>query len=207
MAFRILIADLIHEEAQHLLASRPGCEVVVATGLSEPELIERIGDFDGIIVRSRTQVTAPVIAAGARLKAIGRAGNVPRISAEQLGRTRPYRQLAYALGRAIAALVPEPITAFELGLLGRAAELDPRPITSEALVGLLEKRFAVPVNHVNAMQLAHRQGINVRETRTEESHEYISLVELRATSQLGTTSVAGTLLGESRPRLVRIDEL
>ena len=72
---RILIADPIHEKARSLLASRPGFEVAVATGLNETELVERIGDYDGIIVRSKTRVTAAVVSAGHhRLKAIGRAG-------------------------------------------------------------------------------------------------------------------------------------
>ena len=48
--------------------------MAVATGLNEAELIERIGDYDGIIVRSKTRVTAPVVAAGHKLKVIGRAG-------------------------------------------------------------------------------------------------------------------------------------
>ncbi len=38
------------------------------------ELIEKIGQYDGIIVRSATKVTREVIDAGQKLKAIGRAG-------------------------------------------------------------------------------------------------------------------------------------
>ena len=441
---RILIADSIHEQAQSLLASRPGFEVAVATGLSEAELTGRIGDYDGIIVRSKTRITSAAISAGQRLKVIGRAGigvdnidvaaatergivvlntpdanatttaelalahllslsrhlpqadrsvragewqpakfvgselagksvgvigfgtigrifarrclalkmqvlahdpfvtpevieqagpesvtldallaradyvslhcpltedtrnlicterlmqmkpgarlincargalvdeaalcealqsghlagaaldvyaqepprdspllgldnvvltphlgastkeaqqavsvkiaeamaaffttgeasgavNLPRISAEQLGRIRPYQRLAHALGGFIAAITPDPITELEVGLFGRAAELDPRPITSQALVGLLDKRLAVLVNQVNAAQLAQRQGIAVRETRSEVTQDYIALVEVRATTTSGATSVAGTLLGERLPRLVRVD--
>src|SRR4030095_6267596 len=71
---RILIADPIHEQAQKLLASRPGFEVVVATGVNEAEWAERIGGYDAIIVRSKTRITAPIIAAGQKLKVIGRAG-------------------------------------------------------------------------------------------------------------------------------------
>ena len=132
--------------------------------------------------------------------------NLPRIPAEQLARTRPYQHLAHALGGFVAAITPDPITELEVGLFGRAAELDPRPITSQALVGLLDKRLAVTVNQVNAAQLAQRQGIAVRETRSNATHDYIALVELRATTAAGTTRVAGTLLGERLPRLVRIDE-
>src|ERR671918_3113286 len=71
---RLLIADPIHEQAKRLLASRPGLYVAVATALSEEQLTECIGDYDGIIVRSKTRVTASIISAGRRLKVIGRAG-------------------------------------------------------------------------------------------------------------------------------------
>src|SRR5262249_23180992 len=91
--------------------------------------------------------------------------NLPRISAEQLTRMQPYQHLAHALGAFVAAIALGPIAELEIGLLGRAAELDPRPITSHALVGLLDKRLATTVNQVNAAQLAKRQGIAVRETR------------------------------------------
>ena len=132
--------------------------------------------------------------------------NLPRIPAEQLTRMRPYQRLAHALGGFVAAITPGPITELEVGLFGRAAELDPRPITSHVLVGLLDKRLAATVNQVNAAQLAQRQGIAVRETRSDATHDYIALVEVRATTTAGSTSAAGTLLGERLPRLVRIDE-
>ncbi|MCZ7593592.1 MAG: hypothetical protein M5U16_00755 [Hyphomicrobium sp.] len=57
-----------------LLASTPGLAVDVATGLDEGALCQRIGDYDALIVRSKTRVTAPVIAAGKKLRVIGRAG-------------------------------------------------------------------------------------------------------------------------------------
>ena len=72
--YRILIADPIHEQARNLLTSRPGFEVAIATGLNEAELAERIGTYDGIIIRSKTRLTAPLVAAGQKLKVIGRAG-------------------------------------------------------------------------------------------------------------------------------------
>ena len=74
LAPRILIADPIHEEGRTLLASRPGFVVDVAMQLDESSLCKRIADYDALIVRSKTRVTAAVIAAGEKLKIIGRAG-------------------------------------------------------------------------------------------------------------------------------------
>src|SRR5438046_8794711 len=49
-------------------------EVSVQIGLSEAELIDIIPEFSGIVVRSQTKVTAPIVNAGARLRVVGRAG-------------------------------------------------------------------------------------------------------------------------------------
>jgi len=44
------------------------------TGLSEEELINIIGEYEGMVVRSATQVTASVLEAGSKLRIVGRAG-------------------------------------------------------------------------------------------------------------------------------------
>jgi len=49
-------------------------DVDVLTDLSKQELLEIIGGYDALVVRSQTQVDADVIAAGKRLKVIARAG-------------------------------------------------------------------------------------------------------------------------------------
>lgn len=131
--------------------------------------------------------------------------NLPRISSEQFGRTRPYQELAQALGRLVASLTDGPISELVVRLFGGVAELDARPITAEALVGLLNKRLAGPVNRVNAAHLAAAQGIEVRESRSDQARDYVSLVEVSAVTKTATTTVAGTLLGGRLPRLVRID--
>jgi D-3-phosphoglycerate dehydrogenase len=69
---RILVADPIAEEG--IDALRAHAEVDVKTGLKRDELINIIGDYDAVIVRSETKITADVIQAGKRLQAIGRAG-------------------------------------------------------------------------------------------------------------------------------------
>lgn len=149
---------------------------------------------------------AELIAAFLETGAVQGAVNMPRIASEQLIRARPYQQLARALGRLLSALVDGPIAEFEVALFGRIADIDPRLITAGALVGLLDRRLAIPVNEVNATALAQRQGIAVREVRSEEARDYLSLVELRARTGETLTSVGGTLLGESHPRLVCIDD-
>ncbi len=73
--FKILIADKLGADGVDLLKAAPDVAVDVETGLSEDELVDRIGDYDALVIRSGTQVTAPVLQAGAgTLKVVGRAG-------------------------------------------------------------------------------------------------------------------------------------
>jgi D-3-phosphoglycerate dehydrogenase len=72
MKYRVLVSDSLAEEGIKLL--RDECEVDVNTDLTNDELIECIGRYDALLVRSGTQVTEQVIEAADRLKFIGRAG-------------------------------------------------------------------------------------------------------------------------------------
>jgi D-3-phosphoglycerate dehydrogenase len=69
---RILVADPLAEDGLERL--RRAGEVTVVSKLQEAELIERIPDFDALVVRSETRVTALVLAAGRKLRVVGRAG-------------------------------------------------------------------------------------------------------------------------------------
>jgi D-3-phosphoglycerate dehydrogenase len=69
---RVLVADSISEKGLEML--REQAQVDVRTGLKPDELAAIIGDYEALLVRSQTQVTAAVIAAGDKLQVIGRAG-------------------------------------------------------------------------------------------------------------------------------------
>lgn len=69
---KILVADPLAEDGLERL--RRAGEVTIVSKLPEAELIRRIPDFDALVVRSETRVTAPVIDAGSRLRVVGRAG-------------------------------------------------------------------------------------------------------------------------------------
>jgi D-3-phosphoglycerate dehydrogenase len=69
---RVLITEALAENGVEALKQE--FEVDVVLGLSPEELLERIGAYDGLIIRSATRVTAEVIEAAHNLKAIGRAG-------------------------------------------------------------------------------------------------------------------------------------
>ncbi|MDP2952713.1 MAG: phosphoglycerate dehydrogenase [Chloroflexota bacterium] len=73
MAFKILVSDPIAESGIELLRSK-GASVDVKLGLKPEELKGIIGQYDALVVRSETKVTAPIIEAAKKLQVIGRAG-------------------------------------------------------------------------------------------------------------------------------------
>jgi len=70
---KVLIADELSPKALDIFRSR-GVEVDVRIGLKKIDLLNIIGGYDGLAVRSATKADKEVIAAATRLKVIGRAG-------------------------------------------------------------------------------------------------------------------------------------
>lgn len=70
---RVLISDKMDPNAAKIFEER-GCDVDVITGERPEQLIARIGDYDGLAIRSATKVTKEVLDAATNLKVIGRAG-------------------------------------------------------------------------------------------------------------------------------------
>jgi D-3-phosphoglycerate dehydrogenase / 2-oxoglutarate reductase len=70
---KVLVSDPVAAEGVAILR-RAGLDVDVRTGLTKDELIQTIGEYDALAVRSETKVTADVLEAASRLKIIGRAG-------------------------------------------------------------------------------------------------------------------------------------
>ena len=69
---KILVSDPVAPEGIELLRTQG--EVDVKLGLDPKDLISIIGEYNALVVRSETKVTAEVIEAGDRLQVIGRAG-------------------------------------------------------------------------------------------------------------------------------------
>ncbi len=71
---KILVSDNLSKRGVEILQKESGIDVDVKTGLPKEELIKIIPEYDGLIVRSATKVTAEVIQAADNLKVVGRAG-------------------------------------------------------------------------------------------------------------------------------------
>ncbi len=85
---KVLISDNLSKSGVEIL-EKAGLEVDVNTGLAPEELKAIIGEYDGLVIRSATKVTADILDAAHRLRVVGRAGigldNVDIPAASQRG--------------------------------------------------------------------------------------------------------------------------
>jgi D-3-phosphoglycerate dehydrogenase len=113
----ILITDGLDETGQSIL--RSFAKVDNKSGISADDLLKTIPEYDGLIVRGRTKVTASVLEAASKLKVIGRAGvgvdnidleaakkhNITVVNAP-LSTTLAVAELTFALLLALAREIP-----------------------------------------------------------------------------------------------------
>ncbi len=125
---RVLISDKMDPNAEAIFRDR-GCDVDVITGETPEELIARIGDYDGLAIRSSTKVTKAILDAATNLKVIGRAGigvdnvDIPAASAQGVvvmntpfGNSITTAEHAIALMFALARQLPEANAQTQAGL-------------------------------------------------------------------------------------------
>lgn len=74
MPFRVLIADSLAPEGPKAVEGREELVVDNRKGITREELLDCIGNYDALVVRSRTQVDAELLKAATNLKVVGRAG-------------------------------------------------------------------------------------------------------------------------------------
>jgi D-3-phosphoglycerate dehydrogenase / 2-oxoglutarate reductase len=85
---KVLVSDSVAKDAIKIMEDK-GLTVDVKTGLPEDEIVKIIGEYDAMIVRSATKVTAKIIDAARNLKVIARGGvgvdNIDCVAAEKKG--------------------------------------------------------------------------------------------------------------------------
>jgi D-3-phosphoglycerate dehydrogenase len=129
--------------------------------------------------------------------------NMPSLSAEEAPKLKPYMALAERLGSLVGQLAHDNLDKISIEVEGAAAQLNVKPITAAVLAGLM-RHYSDSVNMVNAPFLAKERGMDVREVRHDREGVYHTLVRVTVTTSQGERSVAGTLFGNTAPRLVEI---
>jgi D-3-phosphoglycerate dehydrogenase len=137
---------------------------------------------------------------------LSRALNAPAVGSETLRRLRPLFELGRRLGYMATALAPGGLVELEVRYAG-ASEDALRPLTNYVLVGILERILGRDqVNFVSAGHLASQRGVGVSRTALARHGDYTEYLELAIKSEGGELRLAGALLGDAHPRVVRIND-
>jgi D-3-phosphoglycerate dehydrogenase len=121
-------------------------------------------------------------------------------------RLDPFRALAEKLGRLGAQLQEAPLREIRVEFAGELLTLPTGLLTAALLKGYLASVLSEPVNQVNAAAIALRIGIAVTEVHSGEHADFTSLLTASFRTASGDGTIAGTLFGRNRPRLVRLDD-
>ncbi|MDE2229047.1 MAG: phosphoglycerate dehydrogenase [Alphaproteobacteria bacterium] len=136
--------------------------------------------------------------------AVTNALNMPSLSAEEAVRLKPYITLAEQLGSFAGQLTDAGLKSIAIEYEGHAAELNIKPLTAITLAALLGPQLD-SVNMVNVPVVCKERGIAVSETRSTEPSDFQTLIRVTVQGTNGARSVAGTLFGGDRPRIVDIE--
>ena len=177
------------------LRDAPNLLLTPHIGASTAEAQERVG----------TEMAEQVIAALAGITP-PYAVNAPALAAGVVSRIRPYVELSSRLAGLARQLAPGPVGLLDLTYAGEIAGHECGPIRTAALAGILNAITDQRVNAVNADLVARERGLTVRETRTDASEPWASLVTLAVAEADGAPAVrlAGST-AHGRPHLVSVD--
>jgi D-3-phosphoglycerate dehydrogenase len=130
--------------------------------------------------------------------------NAPSVAPDVVPRLRPYVELGRRMAILARQLSPAAFDCISLTYAGEIAAWDCSPIRTAALAGILEAVTDQRVNAVNADLVARERGLTVRETRTDASEPWASLVTLDAGEGPGALRLAGST-AHGRPHLAALD--
>lgn len=136
--------------------------------------------------------------------AVTNALNMPSVSAEDAPRLKPYMTLGGQIGSLVGQVAESGLSSVTIEYEGGAAEVNTRPVSSCLLEGLLSPLMS-GVNMINAPILARDRDIDVSEVRHERDGEYQTLIRLTVETETGPITVAGTLFGGDKPRIVEVN--
>ena len=124
-------------------------------------------------------------------------------AAEASSTVRPFLPLAERLGQMYAALTGAVPDLLEVSYEGQIADSDTRILTLSVLKGVFGRVSEEPVSYVNAPRLAAERGVDVRESSSSTSHDYVNLVTISGAGH----SIGGTLVGlRGEARIVTVDD-
>jgi D-3-phosphoglycerate dehydrogenase len=132
--------------------------------------------------------------------------NAPSVSLEVAKQIGPHLKLSENLGTIVSAITEFPIQEIQIQYMGEISRMDTKILTQGILKNVLSRQME-GVNYVNAPLVAKNRGITVKEVKTEEQHDFTSLVTITVRGDKKENTVQGTLFGKKEPRLIKINNI
>ena len=137
---------------------------------------------------------------------IRHAVNVAAIDPQTIKALRGYLDVAYRLGLLLVGIQPGGIKGCRLVYRGEIANRDTKVLTSAFAAGLLQHALDEEVNLINSEVLLHDRGIELVTQSSSDMGAFKASMSARVTTDQREHEAAGTIFGQSMPRLVALDE-
>jgi len=131
--------------------------------------------------------------------------NAPLVPRETMAVIGPYVEVAVKTASLATQLSVGQLSSVDVEYLGQIADYDVTPLKSAVIKGLLEPISEENVTIVNANLVAEHRGLRISERKGSYEGIFTNLLQVRATTKEGTTTVSGTM-GHDGPHIVQINE-
>jgi D-3-phosphoglycerate dehydrogenase len=139
-------------------------------------------------------------------RGIRNAANYPSVEAEVYKILEQYINLSEKIGEFSSQLVEGRFQELNISYSGEIINYDLTPLTLALVKGVLSPILKETVNFINATSLAKERGIKIKEVKTSQEEEFITLIKLDIKTDKETRRIAGTLSPNKKPRIVKIDD-
>jgi D-3-phosphoglycerate dehydrogenase len=112
-------------------------------------------------------------------------------------------KLAEQLGSFAGQMLDRDLKAITVAYEGAASQVNTKPLTSVMLTGVLSRQLDT-VNMVNAPLICKERDIKVTETKSDVEIDHQTLLRLTLDCGSGKITIAGTLFGGGKPRIVEV---
>ncbi|MFO8011271.1 MAG: phosphoglycerate dehydrogenase [Dehalococcoidia bacterium] len=131
--------------------------------------------------------------------------NMPMIPPDAMPFLSPFLYMGSIIAGLAAQLADGRAHSILIKYEGEIAECRTDALKAAIIGGLLETTSEERINMVNADLVARRRGIKVSEQESVTCESYSSVITIEVTTNVGTTTVAGTIL-RGEPHIVRVNE-
>lgn len=137
---------------------------------------------------------------------VANALNMPSLSAEDALKLKPYIKLCNQLGSLVGQIMTTELQGISIEYQGQAARLNTKPLTAVVLAGVFSSVLG-SANMVNAPIIAKQRNISITEATKEQCQQFVTQIVVTVTTKDGAINVAGSLFGDTSPRIVNINDI